>query len=473
MKRAVIAILLLATPFALPEGIFAHAFGQQYTLTIPVWIFLYGVALAVALSFIVIGLLVGNKKVQFRSTPLSKNAVIGALTGRVAIFITRVIMLGLFLLLIVSGYVGVQDTSINIGPTQFWIVFLLGYTYLTAIIGNSWSVISPLRVITEAWEKVSGSKTEGLISYPKWLSYWPALLFYFLLIYNELLSGGQAAIPRNLSNLVLEYSVLTMIGVLLFGRDTWFKYGEFLNVFFGLVGKVSPLYWDKGQLRLRAPFIGLLGGQVESLSQLIFVIFMLASTAYDGFRATSSWFQIDLGLYPYYQVLGPNGFQIFSTLSLVLAPLLFLTVYLLLVLGMKIVVPTKLSTWELAKKFGLSLVPIAIAYNIAHYFGLLLVQGQAIWALISDPFGLGWNIFGTAAFFPNVGLIRADFIWYAQVFFIVSGHIAAVYLAHIVATQVFPRYRQAVVSQLPMLVLMVSYTLTGLWILSQPFNSKF
>jgi hypothetical protein len=140
---------------------------------------------------------------------------------------------------------------------------------------------------------------------------------------------------------------------------------------------------------------------------------------------------------------------------------------------MKLLTQAQSPTLVLAQKFAFSIVPIAVVYNTAHYYTLLLTQGQAVVTLASDPFGLGWNIFGTAGFVPNVSIIRADLIWYSQVFLIVLGHVAAVYLAHSTALKIFKKPRLAIISQLPMLVLMVSYTLIGLWILSQPYNSKF
>ena len=49
-----------------------------------------------------------------------------------------------------------------------------------------------------------------------------------------------------------------------------------------------------------------------------------------------------------------------------------------------------------------------------------------------------------------------------------AGHVVAVYLAHVTALRLFENYRQALWSQVPMLVLMVLYTVSSLWILSQP-----
>jgi hypothetical protein len=116
-----------------------------------------------------------------------------------------------------------------------------------------------------------------------------------------------------------------------------------------------------------------------------------------------------------------------------------------------------------------SLVPIAFVYNIAHYFTLIFTEAPNIFRLISDPFGFGWNIFGSSDYLPQA-ILNANFVWHSQVAFILLGHIVSVYLAHVVAMQIFPSSKKAILSQLPMLVLMVIYTMTGLWILSQPIT---
>jgi hypothetical protein len=123
---------------------------------------------------------------------------------------------------------------------------------------------------------------------------------------------------------------------------------------------------------------------------------------------------------------------------------------------------------QFAAAYAFSLVPIAIAYQMAHYYTYLLIQGQMIVSLISDPLGWGWNLFGTAGFEPRYGIVGASFVWYSQVALIVAGHVIAVYLAHSISLRLLRDPGRAFRSQLPMLVLMVLYTSTSLWILAQP-----
>ena len=88
--------------------------------------------------------------------------------------------------------------------------------------------------------------------------------------------------------------------------------------------------------------------------------------------------------------------------------------------------------------------------------------------MVSDPFGFGWDLFGPSLYMVNIGVVNAKFVWYTSVIAIVTGHIIAVFLAHVIALRTFGQSRAALLSQIPMLVLMVSYTMLSLWILAQP-----
>jgi hypothetical protein len=112
-------------------------------------------------------------------------------------------------------------------------------------------------------------------------------------------------------------------------------------------------------------------------------------------------------------------------------------------------------------------VPIALAYVVAHYFSFFVREIQWVAPLASDPFGFGWDLFGTADVKPDIGVLPPKTIWYTQVAALVVGHVAGLVLAHDRAVELFESPRKAAISQYAMLVLMVVYTVTGLWLLSQ------
>jgi hypothetical protein len=156
---------------------------------------------------------------------------------------------------------------------------------------------------------------------------------------------------------------------------------------------------------------------------------------------------------------------------LLLSPLFYLVIYLSLLWLAKLLARSDIPLRTLALRFAFTLIPIALVYNMTHYYGELFSQGVQIVRMISDPFNLGWNLFGTGRWFGNPIVLDAGTVWHTQVALILFGHIVSVYLAHIEALKVFPNRRHAALSQLPMLALMVLLTTIGLWILSLPIDA--
>jgi hypothetical protein len=209
----------------------------------------------------------------------------------------------------------------------------------------------------------------------------------------------------------------------------------------------------------------------------VFVLLMLSTVTFDGFMETPlhadllEWIGSEPLFHPLLLKFHEFGFDlivVLDTVMLALFPLLFLLIYLGFSWLAKEVCDSELPVMEIAGHFVLSLVPIAIAYHLAHYLSYLLLAGQLIIPLASDPFGTGRDIFGTASHSIDIGIIGAKFVWYNAVIAIVVGHVFAVGVAHFVALRVFESASAALRSQYPFLVLLVAYTMLSLWILSQP-----
>jgi hypothetical protein len=124
----------------------------------------------------------------------------------------------------------------------------------------------------------------------------------------------------------------------------------------------------------------------------------------------------------------------------------------------------------LSRAFAHTLIPIAAAYLVAHYFSLLAYNGQDLWRLLSDPLGDGSDLFGGADGSIDYSILSATAIWYAQTLALVVGHVAALVLAHDRALAVYGSAKAATRSQIVMLVLMVCFTCLGLWLLSAALN---
>jgi hypothetical protein len=198
---------------------------------------------------------------------------------------------------------------------------------------------------------------------------------------------------------------------------------------------------------------------------------MLAAVCFDGFTETPLW----AGIVEYYAppapVPGNDGDAArasVQTAGLIAAPLLFVAVYLVFCRLIARAGDGRVPATRIAGLFVLTLVPIAIAYHLSHYLSFLAMAGQYLIPLASDPFGFGWNLFGTKNYFVRIGLVDARAVWYLSTGAIVMGHIVAVYLAHCVALKLYSDRQLALRSQWPMVALMVCYTMTSLWIIAQP-----
>jgi hypothetical protein len=198
------------------------------------------------------------------------------------------------------------------------------------------------------------------------------------------------------------------------------------------------------------------------------VLLLLATVLYDGLIGTGEWAELEGALQSRLPGSGETRTMAIKTIGLAAFWGLFLGAYLGICAVMSWLASGRPSPLKVARSFALTLVPIAIGYHVAHYLVFLLVQGQYIIPLISDPFGTGWNLFGTAGYRVDIAVAGARLAWYAAVAAIVTGHVTAVYLAHVRSLGVFEPHRVALATQVPLTALMVLYTFIGLSITAEP-----
>jgi hypothetical protein len=496
--------LLRSGPLLLldPRPALAHGIGQRYDLPVPLWLWATAAAAAVALSFVVIGLFVtanpgtrGYPRLDLLRFPLGR-----ALADRRLRLGVRVVAVGSLLLLVAAGLAGDQSPARNLVPTAVWVAWWVGFAYLSALVGNLWAVINPWAALFGWGEALIGAN-RPVVPYPTWLGVWPAVVLFLAFAWVELVFTGRTS-PTKLALLIAAYSLLTWTAMIVFGQATWLVRGDPFGAAFGVLARFAPTEirvtdpeacrqcqrpcagrdgacldcgacFDRAgparrEWNLRPYAAGLLRTDDVSPSMVVFVLLLLSTVTFDGFTATPVWARLEGALYSMLAPLGDARLSLIGTLGLVAFPLLFVLVYLGFARLMAWAAGDQLATGQVARLFVLSLVPIAIAYHLAHYFTYILIQGQLMIRLVSDPFGAGWNLFGTARYRPDIGIVGARFVWYLAVAAIVLGHVIAVYIAHVVALREFRDRRAALRSQLPMLVLMVGYTVVSLWIIAQP-----
>ncbi|MFQ5548985.1 MAG: hypothetical protein ACE5FV_11890 [Woeseia sp.] len=467
----------------------AHGFAERYDLPVPLHLYVAGSAAAVAFSFVVVAYFVrGDRTVRRYPTFNLLETFIGRLlAGEALRFILRFLAVFMLALVVVAGRIGDANPFENIAPTTVWVIWWVGLAYVSGLLGDLWRILNPWRTVFEAVEwllrRFRPDMRLGVnLSYPDKLASWPAVVLFVWFVWAELV-WPESDSPARLSQAVITYSVITWIGMFLFGNRNWLRHGEVFTILFGLLARFAPTEYIGGrsEWNLRPWAVGLLPEKPMSFSLTVFVLLMLSSVTFDGLLATPLWSELAQWmlmselvrpLVLLFQAITGDAVSAISTIALLAFLLLFQLLYVLFCGLMYLSTPgtarSGLSIGEMARLFVLSLIPISLAYHLAHYLSFLLIVGQYMIPLASDPFGFGWDLFGTGFYMIDIGIINARFVWITSVIAIVTGHIIAVWLAHVVALRRFGESKAALRSQIPMLFLMVGYTMLSLWILAQP-----
>jgi hypothetical protein len=447
----------------------AHGIGGVQDLPVPRWLFYWGAAVVLVASFVLLGALWRRPLLSRRARGTALGAGLsGVVLGPIRI-VVQVASVALFVVVWAAALIGDTDPFENLAPTWVYVIFWLGVPLLSVLLGNVWRALSPWRAIADGfvwtWERTGRSATP-LAAYPERLGRFPAAVVLLAFAALELAYSDPSS-PRALAFAIALYTYVTLFGMLAFGRSTWERSGEGFAVLFAYLARMAPLAAIEGRLRLRWPLTGL-GGADRRPGAVAVLAVMLGSVFFDGYSRTTTWQDMLAEIEGPYLVDRPGLGELLVTLTnlggILLAVALVAAAYLAAcaIAGSLVRAPR-----SLAPEFVLSLVPIAFAYLVAHYFSLFVVQGQFAIPLLSDPLGRSWNLFGTADWLPNLTPFSPNTIWYVQVGALVAGHVAGLAIAHDRAITVFERRSDALRTQYAMLALMVLYTVGGLWVLSR------
>jgi hypothetical protein len=460
-----------------------HGFGQRFDLPLPLWLWITAAGATIVLTFVVIAIFVRTERIVVSEPPRAflRFVSMPGIAHRVTVDTIRIAGVAVFILTTCAGLFGTQDPYANLAPTMIWVVWWVGLAFICALAGDLWTLVNPLSSMFEWAERgfarlTRGGQLASRLRYPPWLGVWPGVALFLCFAWAELL-WQQNDIPRYLAYAMVAYAAVTWTGMLAFGRDTWLANGEAFSIAFGVLARFAPLAPEPRGLNVRLPGTGLIARRPVSVSFVAFVLLMLASVTFDGFLETPLNQRITTALHRSRTAStalfalsewGLDETQIIATTALIGFALGFIAAFWLTSSTMVLLTRRDVAVAQVACSFVLTLVPIAVAYHLSHYFSLLLTAGQFIIPLVSDPFGWGWNLFGTAGYKVDLSILSPYVFWYSAVTIIVVGHVIAVVLAHIEGLRVFGRRRDALVSQIPMVVLMVAYTTLSLWILAQP-----
>ena len=431
----------------------AHGVGGRTDLPVPAWQLAWAASFAVAASFVALGM--------FWDTPKFRSAAAGRTLSRplqracrVQSRVVGAIGLLALAVLLYAGLAGNTNPSVNIAPVAVYIVFWVGLQVVSVLVGDVWSHMNPFRSLADGsarlWARLrsrpaaDADRSAG--------NEWWAVAAIFGFVWLELAFHDNAE-PRVLGIYLAAYTAALLVGAAAFGRG-WLRDAEGFGVLFTKLSAMAPLHRDGGALRLRAPLAGLAALPMRRGS-VAFILVVLGSTTFDGFTRSSIWLDIAAERTGW-------GLTAVNTVGMVFIIFVVAVLYRAAIAAMAAV--TGDTERELAEVFAPALLPIAAAYTVAHYFSYLLLEGQQIIALVSDPFGRGRDFFGTATYLVDFTLISTDAIAWTQTAAIAVGHVLAVAVAHDRAVERWPR-RLAVRSQYPMLAVMICYTVIGLLLL--------
>ncbi len=452
---------------ALPATASAHGVGERADLPIPLWLFAWAAVFVLVASFVAFAVLWPKPSLANRSSRLLGRAPLAleVLAGAFGVF-------G-FALIVYVGLEGSQTATANLAPTAIFVLVWVGIPFASVLFGDLFAVISPWRAIGRAVGWAAARVGGGLpapIAYPDRLGRWPAALMILCFAWIELAWSGREE-PNSLAIVALIYTAVMLIGMSCFGADKWCRNADGFGVAFSLFALLAPLDWKERRCRLRAPLVGAL--QMPQVAGSVAVVCVLiGSTSFDGFSQGTVWngaSGVAQQLSDLLVALGLSAgaaVEIAHTLGLLLIVAVVAALYRLAVVAMSRTGGGRPPTAELARSFAHTLIPIALAYVVAHYLSLFVFQGQATLFLISDPLGDGSDIFGTSQSAVDYSVLSANAIWYAQVAALLVGHVAALALAHDKAMATWASQRVAIRSQYWMLLVMVAFTCIGLWFLS-------
>jgi hypothetical protein len=477
-------ISLVAAALVAPSVASAHAVsGIDYRFPLPIWLF----ALAAGVTVLA-------------SAPAAMFAIRSETTWTGADFYGRIrpLRLGTIGLVIVSlalldalvgGFGGPDDFFENPITIVVWIDFWVGLGIVTALVANVWDFVSPLSAAGRALERVLATRGASQLPYPARLGLWPATVLVLVWSWMELV-WDPAKEPFTLAVIVLAYIVLQLVAMAAFGTEVWLSHGELFTVVARTFARFAPVEmyvrrpgllcranrcreeerigcpacWldadpEDRRLRLRTYGSGVRREPPLGVGGGTFVLALLATVVFDGFSQTQRYVDFESWFLDRSTWLAVHE-TLLDTLIMVGVVAAFALAFLLVVGLVSRLERRPLA--EAARRYAPTLIPIAAVYFVSHYFLYFFYACQFTWAAVADPFGREWVPDAK----PWTGVPGA-LVWYIQVGLIVWGHIVAVFEAHRVSMGINVDARRAVLVQAPLILLMVGYTFTGLWVLGQ------
>ncbi|GIF43935.1 hypothetical protein [Actinoplanes xinjiangensis] len=423
--------------------ILAHGVGGRQDLPLSLTELVVGAGLTLSISFLALS-------ARWRQSRLDSDGT----AGRPAPALQRVVDAPAFrwtlrlVGLLAAVYFGVgllfgPDTADNPSAGAVYVLLWVGLVVASLLFGPVWRAVNPLRTVHRlAVAAVRRDPQVGLRPIPPGMGYWPAAVGLFAFVWLELVAPQRATLPV-LTAWLATYVLAMAAGSVVFGAG-WFERGDPFEVYSTLIGRLAVIgRRADGVLVWRNPLDGM-GSLPTSPGLVAVVVVLLGSTMFDSLSNAPFWLRF----------VQENG------LPAVVTATVGLIVVIAAVAAAYLAATRRAGPGPLAH----SIVPIAVGYLVAHYYSLLILEGQRTVVLASDPLGTGADWLGTADWPVRTGLITPAGVAMLQISVIIIGHLFGTVLAHDRALRVFGPER-VVAGQIPLLMLMLTYTTAGLLLL--------
>ena len=453
-----------------PTFCYGHGLNVRYELPIPLYLYLIASAFIIFITFIFSKYFI-NSYIKADKTISEKHLYKNKWLGIILFFI--------LLFIIFIGFYGDQGPLNNIINVLIWVWFWVGFAYISIFSGRFWPSVNPwyaiYSIIIGRLYKFKFIKKLKRTSINE-ISVLSLILLVIFLWFAIVYPGRET--PENLSIFIIFYSFITFLGMLIYGRNRWFLYGEIFSIYFGMLGRLGLFYPYKKfkNYNIRIPFSGVLMGK-GTIYSAVFIIISVSSISFDGVLETQFWYNIKLSLIsiqfliPIFKLLSflfGDLEIILDSMGIIFMPFVLCALYIISCIKIIKYSNQNLNIKNILVAFAPSLIPIAAAYHIAHYFSFLLIAGQLAFPLLSDPFNLGWDLFGTANYKVNPYIINAKIGWSIILITVIIGHIASIIISQKIAYTLVEDKIHAARAHLPLSFFMILYTIFSLYVLSEP-----
>ena len=379
-----------------------------------------------------------------------------------------------FAAVVYAGLAGTDSEQDNLAPHVVFVMLWVGVPFASLLFGDVFRLLSPWRAIGRAvgWVAArvsSGDARRSRCPIPSALGRWPAAAgIVFFGVCELCWAGGRE--PQTLALLGLAYLVVALVGMSLYGVEPWTRHADPFGAYFSLFALLAPLVAPRRACSTRACRAPARSGSTPCRARPRCCSRRSASprsTAPAAGRSSTTWRRTSRTSSGAWARARGRRSSWRSASGSRSRSLFVSAIYWGAIHGMSLRgLRRPMTRIELGRSLVHTLVPIAAAYVVAHYFSLLAYNGQDLWRLASDPLGDGSDLFGGADSGIDYSVVSATAIWYVQVAALVTGHVIALVLGHDRALALYEDPKEATRSQIVMLVLMVCFTCLGLWLLS-------